>query len=329
MEHTIDNPLLYNILKILANSEIPLGAKSITEKLEERGITAKKETVQHYLRVLDEMGLTKKIGIAGRVISEKGIEELRKGMLKERLGYFIELRENYIYQSEFDPETKKGLISLNLGIINESKLDKALKFIKDCVDAGLAMSPLIKIYDGVAEVSKVGIPEGKVGIGLVSTSVVDAALTTNRIYPTPTFAGVLQYMNREPVRFIQAISYTGSTLDPIDLFIKSGFCSVGSVVKRGHGTIPADIREIPAVLRKRAVGVIEKLNDAKIMGVIHVGEASRSALGVPVGNRRVGVVVIAGSTPLAYLKEKKLKVEIRILSAFERYDDLEDIGEFV
>ncbi len=329
MEPVIDNPILYNILRVLANSDMPLGAKTITEKLEERGITVKKDTVQHYLRVLDDMGLTRKIGLAGRVISEKGVEELRKGMLKERIGSFIEQREEYAYQADFDPRSGRGLVSLNLGIVDESELDRALKLIKECVDSGLAISPLMKIFDSRTRVGKIRIPDGKVGIGLVSTSVVDAAFIHDKIYPVPTFAGVLQYMNGEPVRFIHAISYIGSTLDPIDLLIKSGFCTVRSVVKRGYGTIPADVREVPAVLRKKAVETIEKLDMAKIGGTIHVGEANVPALGVPVNNYRVGVVVIAGSTPLAYLKENGIDVRIHILSAFERYEDLVDIESYL
>jgi repressor of nif and glnA expression len=325
---TVDNPILYNILKVLANSDMPLGAKTITEKLEERGITVKKDTVQHYLRVLDDMGLTIKIGLAGRVISSMGMEELRKGMLKERIGSFIEQREEYAYQADFDPKSGEGFVSLNLGIVDESELDKSLKLIRECVDAGLAMSPLIKIYDNT-RTNKIRIPEGKVGIGLVSTSVVDAAFITSKIYPSPTFAGVLQYMNREPVRFIHAISYVGSTLDPIDLFIKSGFCSVKSVVKRGYGTIPADVREIPAVMRKRAIETVENLIKSRIGGVICVGEANAPTLGVPVNNYRVGVVVIAGSTPLAYLKENGIDAEIRILAAFEKYDNLEHIDNVI
>jgi len=325
---TVDNPILYNILKVLANSDMPLGAKTITEKLEERGITVKKDTVQHYLRVLDDMGLTIKIGLAGRVISSMGMEELRKGMLKERIGSFIEQREEYAYQADFDPKSGEGFVSLNLGIVDESELDKSLKLIRECVDAGLAMSPLIKIFDNT-RTNKIRIPEGKVGIGLVSTSVVDAAFINSKIYPSPTFAGVLQYMNREPVRFIHAISYVGSTLDPIDLFIKSGFCSVKSVVKRGYGTIPADVREIPAVMRKRAIETVENLIKSGIGGVICVGEANAPTLGVPVNNYRVGVVVIAGSTPLAYLKENGIDAKIRILAAFEKYDNLEHIDNVI
>lgn len=329
MEPIVDNPVLYNILKVLANSDMPLGAKTITEKLEERGITVKRDTVQHYLRVLDDMGLTVKIGLAGRVLSDRGMEELRKGMLTERIGSFIEQMEEYAYQADFDPESGKGLVSLNLGVIDESDLDRSLKLIKEAVDAGLAVSPLIKIYDGKTKMGMVRIPEGKVGIGLVSTSVIDAAFVYSKIYPNPTFAGVLQYMGWKPVRFIHAISYMGSTLDPIDLFIKSGLCTVRRIVKRGYGTAPADIREIPSVLRKKAVEIIEKLNEVGIVGVVHVGEANVPALGVPVNNYRVGVVVVAGSTPLAYLKECGVGVKIHILSTFERYENLESIESYV
>ncbi|RLI76347.1 hypothetical protein DRO97_00990 [Archaeoglobales archaeon] len=327
MKSTIDNPVLYNILKVLANSDMPLGAKTIAEKLEEKGITVKKDTIQYYLRVLDNAGLTKKIGLAGRVISDKGMEELKKGMLKERIGSFIEKREEYAYQANFDVNARSGLVSLNLGIVDESKLEKSLKLIKECIDAGLAVSPLIKVYEETT--NKIKIPENKVGIGLVSTSVVDAAFINCKINTFPTFAGILQYMDYEPIRFTHVISYIGSSIDPIDLFIKSKFCSVKNVVKRGYGLVPADVREIPAVVRKKAVEIADKLNKAMIGGILHIGEANVDVMGVPVNNYRVGVVVIAGSTALAYLKESGIDVEIRILATFERYENLENIETYL
>ncbi len=327
MRSTIDNPILYNILKVLANSEMPLGAKTIAEKLEEKAISVKKDTIQYYLRVLDNAGLTKKVGLAGRVISDKGIEELRKGMLKERIGSFIERREEYAYQANFDVGTRSGLVSLNLGIIDEPNLDKSLKLIKECVNRGLVISPLMKVYQKAT--NRIKVPEDRVVIGLVSTSVIDAAFINSRINTFPTFAGTLQYMGYEPVRFTNVISYIGSSLDPIDLFIKSGLCEVKNVVKRGYGVIPADVREIPAIARKKAVEVVEKLNKAKIGGVLSIGEANEDVLGVPVNNYRVGVVVIAGSTPLAYLKESGIDIKIKILGSYERFENLESIDAYL
>lgn len=325
MKSVIDNPVIYNILKILANSDMPLGAKSISEKLQERGFSVKKETVQYYLRTLDELGLTYKIGIAGRTISEKGIEELKKGMIRERIGSFIELREEYAYNANFDPERGRGLVSLNVGVVRENELSKALRLIQRCMDSGLAMSRLIKIYERGK--GKIRVGEGEVGIGLVSTSVVDAALIGSRINATPTFAGILQYMDWRPMRFVHAISYYGSTLDPVDLFIRSGMCGVKDAVEIGYGTIPADVREIPSILRRKALEILKKLDRIGINGTVYVSGAENDALGIPVNNYRSGVVVIAGSTPLAYLMEKGVDVGIRILAAYERLEKLENIEE--
>ncbi|AKG92027.1 Uncharacterized protein conserved in archaea [Geoglobus ahangari] len=327
MRPVTENPVLYNILKILANSDMPLGAKSISEKLQERGFSVKKETVQYYLRMLDELGLTYKRGLAGRVISEKGLEELKRGMIRERIGSFIETREEYAYRANFDPARGRGLVSLNVGVVEEKDLNISLELIKRCVEVKMAMSPLVKIYENGN--GKLNVPDGKVGIGLVSTSVIDAALIGSRISATPTFAGVLQYLDWRPMRFVHAISYYGSTLDPVDLFIKSGLCSVRDAVEKGYGTIPADVREIPMILRRRAMDVLKMLEKAGINGAVYVSGAESDALGIPVSNYRSGVVVIAGSTPLAYLMEKGIEVDIRILASYERFERLERIDELV
>ncbi len=327
MKSVIDNPILYNILKILANSDMPLGAKSISEKLYKRGFSVKKETVQYYLRMLDELGMTHKKGLAGRIISERGIEELRKGMIRERIGSFIEIREEYAYNANFDPNMGEGLVSLNVGIVKEEDLTRSLKLVKKCIDAGFAISPLVKIYESGN--GRVDVPDGKVGIGLVSTSVIDAALIGSRISTTPTFAGILQYLSYRPARFVHAISYYGSTLDPVDLFIKSGMCNVRDAVEKGYGTIPADVREIPLILRNKAVEVLDRLDKIGINGAVYVSGAENDALGIPVSNYRSGVVVIAGSTPLAYLLEKGFNIDIRILASFEKFGRLQNIEDAI
>ncbi len=139
----------------------------------------------------------------------------------------------------------------------------------------------------------------------------------------------MQYIDWRPARFVHAISYYGSTLDPVDLFIKSGMCSVKDAVEDGYGTIPADVREIPLILRKRAVEVLKMLEKIGINGAVYVSGAESDALGIPVSNYRSGIVVIAGSTPLAYMLENQIQVEIRILGAYEKIERLESVENLV
>jgi hypothetical protein len=52
-----------------------MGAKRLSEILAERGFVLTDRAVQYYLRYLDEMGFTQKVGNTGRVLTKAGIAE--------------------------------------------------------------------------------------------------------------------------------------------------------------------------------------------------------------------------------------------------------------
>ena len=70
------------MLRVLGNSQGPVGSKIIARRLrEEYGIGLLERAVRYHLRLLDERGLTRKISRRdGRAITQLGLEELRAVM---------------------------------------------------------------------------------------------------------------------------------------------------------------------------------------------------------------------------------------------------------
>ena len=83
-----DSPLAFVEVKFLGNaSSDKLNAltgeicKIISEELNKRGYSLGERAVRYHMHILDEKGFTEKMGYKGRKITDKGIEELKKGLI--------------------------------------------------------------------------------------------------------------------------------------------------------------------------------------------------------------------------------------------------------
>jgi hypothetical protein len=141
------------------------------------------------------------------------------------------------------------------------------------------------------------------------------------------FAGILQIKNHKPTRFTELIHYSGSSLDPSEIFITSNMTSVGRVAREGEGRILANFREIPALCQPVAERVIAGLKEAGLDGLIMMGEVSKLVCEVPVEVNKVGMILLGGLNPVAAAVEAGIEVENRAMSAVMEYRDLIKFSE--
>ncbi len=75
-----------SILKVLRDSQSPLGSRVIARRLKECGIDLGERAIRYHLRLMDERGLTKLVGRRdGRILTERGIEEVRCALVKDKV----------------------------------------------------------------------------------------------------------------------------------------------------------------------------------------------------------------------------------------------------
>ena len=136
------------------------------------------------------------------------------------------------------------------------------------------------------------------------------------------FGGILQIKNRKPLRFVELIQYSGSSLDPSEIYITSRMTSVSQVAREGQGKILANFREIPAICQPLAEKVVAGLKAANLNGVLIIGEVSKPVCGVSVDVNKVGMILTGGLNPVAAAVESGIEVENRAMSAIMEYKDL-------
>ncbi len=160
------------------------------------------------------------------------------------------------------------------------------------------------------------------GLATVCSLVINGTLLKAGVPIDSRFGGVLQIRNGQPLRFIDLIYYSGSTIDPSEVFIRARMTDVQGVVKEGDGKILANFRELPAQCQALAVEVTNRLKVVGLGGVIVMGNPSETVCGITVGLNRIGMILIGGLTPVAAVVETGIEIENQAMSTLLDYNEL-------
>ncbi|NLO07131.1 MAG: DUF128 domain-containing protein [candidate division WS1 bacterium] len=316
------------ILRVLSGTEKPLGARAIGRDLEKIGIELSERQVRYHLQYMDERGLTLAVGNAGRVLTDAGRHELSSAQVTEKVGFVAARIDRLAYATTFDPETGTGDVILNVSMLRGEDLPRALEYARVVADAGLCMSHLaIVAHEG--ETLGTVVPEGMVAIGTVCSVTLNGVLLHRYIPVNSVFGGLLQIQEGQPLRFVELVSYAGSSIDPLHIFIASGLTSSWGAATTGAGMVGAGFREFPAAAADEAIEIIGRLREHGLGGVLAIGSPGQPLLDLPVGMDRVGMVVVGGLTPMAAASEQGIQVEQHAMSTTCAYSLLKPLDELL
>ena len=288
-----------SILKILGESSEPVGSTKIARQLEHHGIFLSERAVRYHLRIMDERAYTEPMGRDGRIITPKGLEELKMALAPEQVGFIVEKLELLAFKTTFDPKKRTGQLPINTSLFDKEQFPHALSVMRDVFKAGLCVSELVATAPEGATLGSVAVPSGKIGFATVCSAVINGVLLKSGVPMGSRFGGVLEIRDSKPRRFVALIDYAGTSLDPSEQYIRAGMTSVGDAARMGSGKILANFREMPAPAKSKAEDVIEALKEAGIGGVYAVGNISEPVCQISVGLNRVGIVLLGGLNPVA------------------------------
>jgi repressor of nif and glnA expression len=323
------NKTMIAILKILDKEPQVIGSREISRKLKLYGIDLTERAVRYHLKILDERGYTKVFGKEGRQITEKGRRELHNVLVLEKASFVSSRIETLSYLTTFNLDTLQGDVILNISFFSEKDLEKALRIMKPVFQSPYVMSNRLLIAKKGEAIGEVLIPEGKVGIATVCSITINGIFLKEGIPVTSRFGGVVEVINKRPVRFLSLISYEGSSLDPHDIFIRSKMTDVLGAVKKGTGRILASFREIPVVCVEKVKELAKELSKRDIGGILVIGEPNKPVLGVQPGIDRAGIVIVGGLNPVACLEESGIQTESKAMSTLYPFSGLKGYRELI
>jgi repressor of nif and glnA expression len=316
------------ILRVLGEADGPLGASHIAAALQACGIVLQARTVRYYLQQLDDAGLTRLVTRRlGREITERGREEVTRSAAVERLGIVAARVDTFAYRMTFRPRDGSGTVVINRSLLSPSDLGGAMREMKAVFDAGFAIGRRLVVGQLGTRLGSLIVPEGRLAMGTICSVTLNGVLQKEGIPVVSRFGGLLEMKDGVPVRFINLIEYAGSTLDPLEVFIRADMTRVRSVVQRGTGILCASFREVPAA----AVGHIRRVERSMkrhgLSGILAVGGANQPLFGIPVSEGCAGMAVVGGLNPVAAVHEAGIDISVQSLADLLDYAELSPIDD--
>lgn len=316
------------ILRILNDSQEPLGARIISRRLQDFGVNLSERAVRYHLKLMDERGLTKFVGRQdGRTITGLGVEEIKNARVQDKVGFAISRIEILAFRTSLDLERRQGLVPVNISFFPKREIRKALEAMKPAFEKGLFVSELVAVAEEGETIGELAVPPGYVGFATVCSIVVNGILLKSGVPMDSKFGGILQIKEGRPLRFVELIYYSGSSLDPSEAFIRGRMTAVHQAALKGEGKILANFREIPVPARPVVEGLVSALKAAGIGGVLTVGERGEPVCEIPVDMNRMGMILYGGLNPVACAHEQGIEVENKAMSTVMEYEQLRNFWQ--
>lgn len=310
------------ILNVLRDADKPLSSLKINEELLAHGLDISERTVRLYLQALEEDGLTEKSNRRCHKISKKGIQEVETSQTIERVGFLSARIDQMTYRMKFDLESLTGSVVINVTNTEPRHVHDNISLISKVYEQGYAMGNLITVLPPGEKIGHTTVPEGMVGIGTVCSITLNGVLLKYGIPTNSRFGGLLEIKEKKPTRFVEIIMYDGTSLDPLEIFIRSGMTNYLGVVKSGTGRIGASFREFPSASRDMVEDLAKRLSTIGLGGFMRIGRPGQTLLEIPVGEGRFGAIVIGGLNPVAILEENGMRVHSRALAGLIDFNRL-------
>ncbi len=311
------------ILRILSESDEAMGARTIADELRNRGYDIQERAVRYHLRMLDEFGFTEKQGYSGRKITKWGLSELEDALVEDRLGFVLGRIEGLMYLTTFDPYTKDGDVIVNVSTVDKGDFEKTMDIIGEVNKKEYALSPLIKIIEEGEHIGDLRISKDLIGIATVCSITIDGMLLKSGIPVEPKYSGIVEIKEGNATQFTDLIGYSGTSVDPIKIFVSKKMTLVGQAVRTGDGCVLANYRETPLAAKENVKKVINDAKKSRICGVINIMEDS--ALGIKTEPERIGIPIFVGVNGLVAAEEDGVNIETYPISALVKYKDMKEI----
>jgi repressor of nif and glnA expression len=323
MAHTNQRRFI-EILRVIEEADSPIGARAISDSLSNRGYDLGERAVRYNLKILDELGFTKKLGYSGRALTTLGKRELNDALVDDRIGFVNTLIEEYMYRTTFDPGSCQGEVIVNASLVNKAELEKVLAVLARAFEAGLTISNRVLIADEGDEISTFEIPADYIGMATVCSITLDGMLMKRGIPVNTSFAGMVRINSGLP-EFTDLIAYAGSSLDPIRVFIARRRTRVVDVIAGRAGEVLANVREVPPTAASLAMNLLEQTRAAGFGGMIEFGRPGEPVLGCPVAAGKIGVAMCAGVNGAVAAEELGYGIKSIPISGLVDYNKMQEI----
>jgi repressor of nif and glnA expression len=295
--------------------------------LAEAGYGLSERSIRLYLRELEADGLTESLGRRGRLITAKGLAELHASQTLDRVGYLSAKIDQLTYAMTFDLAARTGQVIVNTSLVDPRRLAERLDSVCKVFACGYAMGNRVALLAPGQSLGDLTVPDDRVGFCTVCSVTLNGVLLKHGVPTASRFGGLLELRDSHPTRFVELIHYGGTSIDPLEVFIRSGMTNYIGAITDGNGLIGASYREVPEASRDLVVHLADRLEPIGLGGFMEIGLPGQAILDFPVTHGRIGAVMIGGLNPIAILEETGHRIESRALAGLIDYTHLFHVDE--
>jgi len=237
----------------------------------------------------------------------------------EPLVFTLSRIENLMHQVSFDPVRMKGKIITNTSLVDKRYLNEALSVFYDVIQSGLSVSPLITLVE----------EKEMIKIRTACSLTISGVLLKSGIPVRPKGGGLIEVIEREPVRFTDMLMYWATTIDPIDVLTAQELTDITGMMRTGNGRILGNLQEAPMLAREKIEEVLERLTSAEFTGVLELSEPNMNVLGVSVERDHMGIALVGGTNLVAAAQECGINITHESISGLTDIVEMKHIEELI
>jgi len=305
------NENMLEILAILDGIEGPATSGEIQRELNRRGIYLSQRTIRYYLKLMDELGLTKKVRKARQITSE-GRRRMRALTVSTRMEWMLDRMYQRIAEMDFDLREGRGTVIANKLFIRREDFTWVMRHV---LSLGKEV-PRILFYPRF-QVRELGLRRGDLfEIKYVSSNTLYGILLRNGVPVSIKGVGLLELRDYRPTTFSEVMHYSGTTISPSQLLIFAGMTKVSEAVKRGTGMVLATFGEIPYNSISKAQKILERMRGLGFEGIMEIREPG-FAYGLRTGKLRGVVISVTGANFPAMIREGGFDIRVAFDTGME------------
>jgi repressor of nif and glnA expression len=311
------------ILGALAMVGSPAGADVINSYLQAEGIRLQPRTIRLHLLDLDRAGLTRLVSRrAGRVITEQGREELAREKVIEKVGFTASRLDALAYRTSFDLKVRTGTLAANSVRVPKTSLLRAVEEMKYVFDRQLGLGRQVVVAKEAERLLGPAVGPGLTEVATLCSVSLTSVLVAGGIPVVPRFGGLLEINEGRAMRFVELIEYRGTTVEPVELFVRARMTRIRECARTGSGVVGAGFLEIPSIALPAVQQLCRVASAAGLGAPLGFGLPGQTFLGIPIPSDRSGLVVPSGANPLAAL------YEAGVINRFELHSGAIDSARF-
>ena len=159
--------------------------------------------------------------------------------------------------------------------------------------------------------------------------VVNGCLLKSGIPAYARFGGLLQIKEGKPFRFSDLVEFSGTTVDPSDIFMVGRMTGVINAGSPWRGKDTGRLSRDTHALGSKAEEILQRMKNSNLINMPVLARPGEKICEMPFSQEKVGLVTLSGFNPAAAAAEAGIEVENRSMCGMMEVLKMRPVNELI